>query len=240
MASLDTFYQNLLFDGAAQSTHNNVTLAHLFERIGSDISKLPQLDVKEVQSTSSLVSDDAQSSDACMQERINLVAEIKDAFKENVLQFNANNQHMKDLENSKASLRTLKSNIGNELRLINNLFTSHVQDDETNKNLEELYNKIVTDLDIYTCTGIMDIEKKIESISVAISKIKQQLQQGMDIFQCTSLMSGVRVCPICLNAEVKCFCAPCGHTFCESCVKGIKKCYMCRNNVQSVHKLYFT
>jgi hypothetical protein len=48
------------------------------------------------------------------------------------------------------------------------------------------------------------------------------------------------LCSICLNEQVQYVLGPCGHTFCEGCVrKQTIQCYMCRGNIQTRVKLFF-
>jgi hypothetical protein len=49
------------------------------------------------------------------------------------------------------------------------------------------------------------------------------------------------VCPICLQNEASHFTLPCGHVYCEKCVKKIKiSCFVCRQNIFKVNQLYFS
>ncbi len=48
------------------------------------------------------------------------------------------------------------------------------------------------------------------------------------------------LCSICLNEQVQYVLGPCGHTFCEGCVrKQTIQCFMCRGNIQNRVKLFF-
>lgn len=49
------------------------------------------------------------------------------------------------------------------------------------------------------------------------------------------------LCPVCLGSEVNVAVAPCGHTLCNVCCFKLddRRCFICRNDVQSVIKLYF-
>lgn len=239
---LDSFYQGLLVSDSSDTAKNDTTtpytLADMLRPSCSETSSSHQLQITDIQDVKS--SETETPNEVQQDKHSDTIQKIKESFKDTIAEFNENKQHIIDLENAKLSMRTLKSNIGNEIRLMQNLLNMYVQEKDTKTKLDDMYNNIANDLDIYSCTGIMDIEKRIEDLNNATSKLKHELQKGVDIFQCMSLVNGVRPCPICLNAEVKVFCVPCGHTFCESCVKNIKRCYMCRNIVQSVNRLYFT
>ena len=52
----------------------------------------------------------------------------------------------------------------------------------------------------------------------------------------------VKLCSICLSNELAYFLSPCGHTFCDQCVKRIanERCYICRQSFNSKHKLYIS
>ena len=48
-------------------------------------------------------------------------------------------------------------------------------------------------------------------------------------------------CSICLNEAVSYTIVPCGHTFCNSCIKKQNTtCYMCRGTIRERVKLFFT
>lgn len=48
------------------------------------------------------------------------------------------------------------------------------------------------------------------------------------------------LCSICLNEQVQFVLSPCGHTFCEGCVrKQTMQCFMCRTNISGRVKMFF-
>ena len=54
-------------------------------------------------------------------------------------------------------------------------------------------------------------------------------------------------CSLCLQKPVDTFLNPCGHTGCKECIETLKKregeyntnCFLCRQRVNSFHKIYF-
>lgn len=101
------------------------------------------------------------------------------------------------------------------------------------------YNQITNDTDIYCYTLLLEIEKKIESLRGELKKSKQKIKTYMDVFSFTNGFSMGHPCPICLTSEVKLFCEPCGHTYCNNCMKSAH-CYICRTKITKTHKLFFT
>ena len=54
-------------------------------------------------------------------------------------------------------------------------------------------------------------------------------------------------CSLCIQQPVDTFLNPCGHTACSNCIEKLKErenehnlnCFICRQRVNSFHKLYF-
>ena len=135
-------------------------------------------------------------------------------------------------------MTTLRTNITNEVRLIQSVFNEEIEDEAEKMQLETLLKTILDNVDMYACRGLLNIEKQIQHAKDVVQKQKEIIQSGVDLLQCMSLVTGVHACPICLSAEVKVFCIPCGHTFCDTCLK-TKKCYICRAFISDVQKLYY-
>lgn len=45
-------------------------------------------------------------------------------------------------------------------------------------------------------------------------------------------------CSICFENNISRCCNPCGHTFCEVCIKNTNNCYICRSNITSKIIIY--
>lgn len=50
-----------------------------------------------------------------------------------------------------------------------------------------------------------------------------------------------RTCPVCFDAEVDVVLVPCGHTLCNVCAAQLgEHCFMCKQLVQSLYKIYYS
>lgn len=45
-------------------------------------------------------------------------------------------------------------------------------------------------------------------------------------------------CPVCMNRDVNMYCDPCGHCFCDRCIRGAF-CYICRADIKRVRPIHF-
>lgn len=72
-----------------------------------------------------------------------------------------------------------------------------------------------------------------------MSKSVQTLKSLKNIYKDIQSSSFGPICPVCLTHEVDTYLDPCGHTFCEKCVRS-SHCYICRLRIKHKNKLYFT
>lgn len=242
MSSLDNYYQNLLLE----SVHEQ-TFEHLFESnsVLQAADQSSQIDINDLQDKVSSSDTNAFSqelgnasvSNDNMIKSIDIM-QLKEEFKENIMHFNNQQSQLKKLQETKSSITTLRTNITHQIRLMHGIFRDVPMNEEIIKRLDDINNNIVNTLEIFSCTGMMELEKHIDDAKHASMKARDKLKQGVEILHLTKMIKGMHVCPICLNDEVKIFCIPCGHTFCESCIK-TNKCYVCRSQISKVQKLYF-
>ncbi len=92
--------------------------------------------------------------------------------------------------------------------------------------INDLNNKIVNDNEIY------NIIKKIINLKLEI-----------DFFYILFCKNGSRnedvtSCSICKMKKISCCAIPCGHTYCNICVKISKKCSFCKQNINNIQKIY--
>ncbi len=45
-------------------------------------------------------------------------------------------------------------------------------------------------------------------------------------------------CSICFENDLNICCIPCGHTYCDNCIKNSNKCYICRDTIIRTHKIF--
>jgi hypothetical protein len=46
------------------------------------------------------------------------------------------------------------------------------------------------------------------------------------------------ICPICIENKINTCCIPCGHTYCNNCIKNTNKCFICRKSIDKYIKIY--
>jgi len=100
----------------------------------------------------------------------------------------------------------------------------------------------------------LNLDIELENINVIYEKCKIYTKDIQDNFSkkrmlltkllktssISASLDNVRICPICLNNEIKYAYTPCGHTFCEKCItKNVSNnCYICRHECTPM-KLFF-
>lgn len=45
-------------------------------------------------------------------------------------------------------------------------------------------------------------------------------------------------CPICYENKINSCCIPCGHTYCDKCIKNTNNCFICRRNISKNIKIF--
>jgi hypothetical protein len=46
------------------------------------------------------------------------------------------------------------------------------------------------------------------------------------------------ICPICYENKLNRCCDPCGHTYCDKCIKTANNCYICKKYINKTIKIY--
>lgn len=105
-------------------------------------------------------------------------------------------------------------------------------------------NEIANHIDqiIYSLNSIEEIfntnlSNKMEQIDKILKKSQQILYKLSSGYQILKNIG--HVCPICLNNPIDRY-INCGHTFCSNCIEKTHYCYLCRNKIEKVNKLYFS
>lgn len=97
--------------------------------------------------------------------------------------------------------------------------------------------------------SIKKIENTISNAYLAHKKIVEEnknthllkIRQLVKTYKTIKEVNSTHICPICLSSNVESFLIPCGHTFCDKCIKKIRlSCFICRQEVQRVSQLFFT
>lgn len=106
------------------------------------------------------------------------------------------------------------------------------QFDTTNKN-------IITNINNLKESVIQQLQEREKQSDIRIKEqetIIRQLGKTYGILKSATLNYS---CPICISNSIEVFCDPCGHTFCEGCMKS-NYCFLCRTKINKVKKLYIS
>lgn len=105
------------------------------------------------------------------------------------------------------------------------------------------------------CAGSLDISDVLEPLCGHIDRQDEKLKELKETYDMTKKELYIlhrysphftqndprHLCPVCLSSEVNVAVAPCGHTLCNVCCFKLAehRCFICRNDIQSVIKLFF-
>lgn len=96
------------------------------------------------------------------------------------------------------------------------------------KEYEDLKTSVIEDLEAELASHVLNKER--------LETLLASLGLTYNILRLTPL---THVCPICMNNEVDTYLEPCGHTLCTGCNRD-HFCHMCRTQVRSSRKLYYS
>ena len=109
---------------------------------------------------------------------------------------------------------------------------------QTDKDIEPIQSQIKSVCDDIKKSSIMKEAKE------TYIKEKIKFQKHLHIIKLMNQMNVGSTCSICLQDNVDSYFNPCGHTACSTCITKNKNlglpCPLCRKNIHSIHKLYFT
>lgn len=169
------------------------------------------------------------------QKQLILISDIRSTFKQDVVEFTELQQRAKELIEKKQTYTDMLSSLKKNVRSLHRRLTQPQQEA-----LDNVCTQAMTAVDIYVYSAISQIESEIDVVKQNLSVLKTKLKSGIELFKCMSMVNGKFVCAICINSSVEVFCNPCGHTYCNACVRNTKLCYLCRTPVDKVCNLYFT
>jgi hypothetical protein len=82
-------------------------------------------------------------------------------------------------------------------------------------------------------------QEQKETNIVTLNESAKKLKAMTSIYKDVRAATFGPICPVCMHREVETYLDPCGHTFCNSCVRS-SHCYICRVRIKNKNKLYFT
>lgn len=83
------------------------------------------------------------------------------------------------------------------------------------------------------------LREKKNDIEQRINEYDNTIRQLGNVYGILKSAGLNYMCSICLTNTVDVFCDPCGHTYCESCIKS-NYCFLCRVKIDKVKKLYLS
>ena len=84
-------------------------------------------------------------------------------------------------------------------------------------------------------------DAELNGLSTKLNNLREVISVGMqDLIKPEDINK--KVCPVCFDREVNTVLVPCGHTYCEGCLKygAYSRCPQCRETIQRRIKMYFT
>jgi hypothetical protein len=134
-----------------------------------------------------------------------------------------------------ATNANVRKTMDEALSNMNRLYSDEKEDEGHNKWIEEFkeyIDSITYSLEIASSV-VAEKRNKLEDDMQSFSTIVKRIGKAYGVFKKTT-----RGCPICLTRDVNMFCDPCGHCFCDKCVRGTF-CYICRSDIKRISPLYF-
>jgi hypothetical protein len=83
-----------------------------------------------------------------------------------------------------------------------------------------------------------NVTEKNKTLKELVDKNKTKIKYLSDTYNIIRNTNIGHLCPVCLTNEVNTFCEPCGHSFCNKCMKSTY-CYICRLKINKLHPLFF-
>ena len=91
-----------------------------------------------------------------------------------------------------------------------------------------------------------DLEQKEDIIYLKDEKLKElksDLEQKEDIIylkdeKLKELKSNLNKCSVCFENKLSVCLNPCGHCYCDICIKNANNCFICRTNIKNKIKLF--
>lgn len=124
----------------------------------------------------------------------------------------------------------------------NNLLLIKTCFEKTSGDLEGLQNHI--DGALYCISEILElinstVAAEKQSIHADVIKNKAAIKMMAEAYNILKNVNMMHLCPVCLSSEVNVFCDPCGHSFCNKCIKNTHFCYICRLKISRTRPLFF-
>lgn len=111
----------------------------------------------------------------------------------------------------------------------------------------KMFDATIMDAASKTLTGIQELRQGLlKSLCDKSKSAEEEINKKDTIIRKLGRVYGILksaslgyLCPVCLSRNVNVFCDPCGHTFCNDCMKA-DYCYLCRAKVKTTRKLFMS
>lgn len=167
------------------------------------------------------------------------IVEAKEILKEKVEHYVSCKEQLTKLDNASSLTRNLVAALQFALEKICSMVSSYAENDD---NSEFENHVIILKASIDSIEGLSNkrFDSRKERIKSSLNSCTQVIKHLYKSYQSIKEVSLVHICPICLNNSVSSFLIPCGHTFCDNCIKKIRtSCFICRQDIQRFSQLYF-
>lgn len=232
MSALDSFFQPL---------NNTDTLIDIFEHAKTFEERFEdKLKIRKVLNDVDENDNEDDIEKDGVKDLLALIEEAKSKFKEHVEVYNKTVDEAHQIKGLLGSTSGVCTDTAKHLEDVEKYLQDNKYDQspegketmeiaaETSKILDTFCNRITDVLSVRLEEKektMRECRKKIKTLSFLYSYSKNNIGGGYP-------------CPICLTSEVTQFCDPCGHTYCNSCLKA-NHCYICRAWVDKRHRIFF-
>ena len=116
-----------------------------------------------------------------------------------------------------------------EMKELKKIFKSQYNELEKRLENESIIKDEINNLRKY----IIENEKRNEGLLLKIGELKKNID---DLVIKTT--PNDNICSICYENKINACCNPCGHLYCDKCIRESNSCYICRKNIITTIKIY--
>ena len=167
------------------------------------------------------------------------INEAKEILKEKLETFASSKEQLSKLENASALIRNLVAALQFALERISSMVSAYADANENTMLDAQIKSLEANIISIETLIN-KTFDGKKEKLQLSLETCTRVIRNLYKSYQSIKEVSLIHLCPICLQNSVASFLIPCGHTYCDKCIKKIgRSCFICRQEVQRFSQLYF-
>jgi|688.fasta_scaffold02753_9 hypothetical protein len=107
------------------------------------------------------------------------------------------------------------------------------------------YNNLSKELEFKKCLNL-SLKIELDEKKEIIKELKSDLEQKEDIIylkdeklkELKSNLNDLNKCSVCFENKLSVCLNPCGHCYCDICIKNATNCFICRTNIINKIKLF--